>query len=132
MNRGILIGRKRTGRKQLTAYQGVLRIEGETDPGLHVEIDLTDHGLSMMAGDQEVASWSRDEMRISALPDGFHIRAEGEAIILDVTDDAHFAVELGLRNAHPALLRKMSALIREDRADDYIHHPPKPPVSDES
>lgn len=117
--------------KRVTAYRGVLRIEGENDPGLNVEIDLTDRGLSMMAGDQEVASWSRDEMRISALPDGFHIRAEGEAIVLDVADDAHFAVELGLRNAHPALLRKMSALIREDRAEDFMHHPPKAPVYDE-
>ena len=116
----------------MTAYQGVLRIEGETDPGLHVEIDLTDRGLSMMAGDQEVASWTREEMRISALPDGFHIRAEGEAIILDVADDAHFAVELGLKNAHPALLRRMSALIREGRAEDFMHHPPRPPVYDES
>jgi hypothetical protein len=53
-------------------------------------------------------------MRIQALPDGFHIRAEGEAIVLDVTDDAEFALELGLRNAHPALRRRMSALMRDD------------------
>jgi hypothetical protein len=53
-------------------------------------------------------------MRISALPDGFHIRAEGESVILDVSDEARFAIELGLRNAHPALRQKMAALLRSD------------------
>jgi hypothetical protein len=48
------------------------------------------------------------------MPDGFHIRAEGEAVVLDVTDDARFAVELGLRNAHPALRQRMAALLRSD------------------
>jgi len=54
-------------------------------------------------------------MRISALPDGFHIRAEGEAIVLEVEDDAHFALDLGLKNAHPTLRRRMSALLREEK-----------------
>jgi hypothetical protein len=71
----------------------------------------------MSIGDEEVAEWLRDEMRISALPDGFHIRAEGESVILDVRDDAKFAVELGLRNAHPALRQRMAALLRSDTAD---------------
>jgi hypothetical protein len=31
-----------------------------------------------------------------------------------VTDDAHFALDLGLRNAPPILRRRMSALLRSD------------------
>lgn len=101
----------------MTAYDARLQIEGKGTERTPVVIDLTDDRLTMSIGDQEVADWSREEMRIQALPDGFHIRAEGEAIILEVTDDAQFAVDLGLRNAHPALRRKMAALMRSDESE---------------
>lgn len=97
----------------MTAYQARLQIAGDDAAPLPVVVDLTDDRFTMSVGDQEVADWRRDEMRISALPDGFHIMAEGEAIILDVTNEARFAIELGLRNAHPALRQKMAALLRE-------------------
>jgi hypothetical protein len=35
-------------------------------------------------------------------------------VILEVVDDARFAVELGLKNAHPALRKRMSQLLRDD------------------
>ena len=97
----------------MTAYDARLRIEGENEAPMRVVVDLTDERLRMTIGEDEVADWERAGMRISALPDGFHISAEGEAVILDVEDDAHFALDLGLRNAHPNLRRKMSALLRE-------------------
>lgn len=98
----------------MTAYQANLVIEGETTGPTPVLVDLTGDRMVMSIGEEEVAAWDRSEMRISAMPDGFHIRAEGEAIILDVEDEARFAVELGLRNAHPALRQKMAALLRSD------------------
>ena len=97
----------------MTVYDARLRIEGEATPPMRVLVDLTNDRLTMTIGEEEDADWERNEMRVSALPDGFHIRAEGEAVILDVEDDAHFALDLGLRNAHPNLRRKMSALLRE-------------------
>lgn len=98
----------------MTAYDARLQIEGEDNQPLPVVVDLTGDRLTMSINHEEVADWPKDEMRIQALPDGFHIRAEGESIILNVTDDARFALELGLRNAHPALRQKMSALMRDD------------------
>lgn len=98
----------------MTAYNARLNIEGEDSGLTPVVVDLTGDRLTMSIGEQEVADWARDELRIQALPDGFHIRAEGEAIVLDVTEDAEFALELGLRNAHPDLRRRMAALMRDD------------------
>ena len=100
----------------MSEYEAALRIEGDDEPPLHVEVDLSDDRLTVRAGGVEVAEWERGSMRVSALPDGFHIRAEGEVVVLDVTEDAKFALELGLRNAHPNLRRRMSALLREDRS----------------
>ncbi|MGH8914428.1 MAG: hypothetical protein ACRDZM_07935 [Acidimicrobiia bacterium] len=101
----------------MTAYDARLRLSGTEDGPVSVLIDLTDDRLTMTSGPIEVADWARDEIRIAALPDGFHVRAEGEEIILDVTDDAKFALELGIRNAPPILRRRMSALLRDDGAD---------------
>jgi hypothetical protein len=78
-----------------------------------VSVDLTDDRFTMRAGDTEIADWSRREIRIAAQQDGFHVRAEGEEIILEVEDDAAFALALGLRNAPPLLRRRMSALLRD-------------------
>ena len=77
-------------------------------------IDLTDERFTMRSADIEVADWARDEIRVAPQLDGFHIRAEGHEIILDVTDDARFALDLELRNAPPILRRRMSALLRSD------------------
>jgi HSP20 family molecular chaperone IbpA len=87
---------------------------GDTERPMSVEIDLTDDRMRVTAGDIEVADWGRDEVRIQALQDGFHVRAEGEEVVLDIREDARFALEIGLRSAHPLLRRKMSALLRDD------------------
>jgi hypothetical protein len=94
-------------------YEGALRFPGEKGPGLKVMVDLTGDDVIVSAGAGTIARWRRDEMRVNALADGFHVRAEGEEIILDVYDDARFAVDLGLTSAHPVLRRKMSAILRE-------------------
>jgi hypothetical protein len=100
--------------RMMTAYDARLRLDGTDEAPISVLIDLTDDRLTMMAGEIEVGDWAREEIRVSAMPDGFHVRAEGEEIILDVTDDARFALDLGLRNAPPLLRRRMSALLRSD------------------
>lgn len=94
-------------------YDAKLRIEGTEEAPIHVDIDLTDDRILVTAGDMEVADWARDQVRISALLDGFHVRAEGEEVILDIREDAQFAVDLGIRQAHPFLRRKIAALLRD-------------------
>lgn len=98
----------------MSEFQGLLRMGDATERPMSIEVDLTDDRMRLTAGDVEVADWSRDEFRIQALPDGFHVRAEGEEVVLDIREDAKFALELGLRTAHPVLRRKMSALLRDD------------------
>jgi hypothetical protein len=61
-----------------------------------------------------LGQWDLENVRINAELDGFHMRAEGEEVVLDITEDARFAVDIGLRSAPPLLRRKMSAILRED------------------
>lgn len=106
--------RGETRGNEMAAYDGKLRIEGEPAQPMDVTIDLTGERMKVMAGDVEVADWSRSEFRVRALTDGFHVRAEGEEVVLDVREDARFAIELGLKSAHPVLRRRMAALMRDD------------------
>jgi hypothetical protein len=91
-----------------------LRVPGESGPGLGVVIDLTDNRIRIAAGSAEIGDWTKDEVRVHADDDGFHLRAEGEEVILDLTEDAQFAVDYGLRSGPPLLRRRMAALMRDD------------------
>lgn len=98
----------------MSEYQGSLRMPGDDGPPLDVVIDLTGDRIRMSAGSAQIGDWPKSAVRVNALPDGFHLRAEGEEVILDISDDARFAIDLGLRSAPPHLRRKMSALMRDD------------------
>lgn len=98
----------------MSAYQGSLRMPGDDGPPLDIIIDLTEDRIRMSAGSAQIGDWPKSDVRVNALPDGFHLRAEGEEVILDITEDARFAVDLGLKSAPPHLRRKMSALMRDD------------------
>lgn len=99
----------------MSAYEALLKMQGTTEAPISVLIDITDdRRIVVSAGDIEVGDWSREEVRVSAEPDGFHLRAEGEELLLDVTEDARFALDLGMRNAPPLLRRRMAALLRDD------------------
>ena len=101
----------------MPAYDAQLRLDWTAEPPINVQLNLTDERITLKSGDVEVADWALDEIRVSPMLDGFHIRAEGEEIVLDVTDDARFALDLGLRHAHPMLRRRMSALLRQNAPD---------------
>ena len=95
-------------------YSGVLRTPTDRDTAIRVVIDLTNERLRLRSGETGIADWSLDDINVNAQPDGFHIKAEGEEIILDLKQDAEFAVALGLNSAPVGLARRMSMV--RDRA----------------
>lgn len=98
----------------MSIYEASLKMAGESGPGVPVMIDLREDRMAITAGDVEIGDWSREEMRINADVDGIHVRAEGEELVLDLTQDAEFAIELGLRQGPPLLRRKMAQLLRSE------------------
>jgi hypothetical protein len=81
----------------MTSFDARLRVVGQTGFPLGVEVDLTTERMVVVSGEARIADWALDDIKISRLPDGFHIIAEGEEIILNVTDKARFADEVGRR-----------------------------------
>jgi hypothetical protein len=78
------------------AFEARLRIPGSTRLPLGVEVDITNERLVVTSGEKPLADWSLNELQVSSLPDGFHVKAGGEEVILNVTDSAGFAGQLGI------------------------------------
>ncbi|MGH3649695.1 MAG: hypothetical protein ACRDU9_03220 [Acidimicrobiia bacterium] len=68
---------------------------GEGGFPLGVEVDLTGERMIVTTAGNQLADWALDEIRIAPTPTGFRIDAEGEAVILNVTDTERFATEIG-------------------------------------
>lgn len=99
----------------MTVFDGSLRMLGEAGSAISVQIDLNEERIRLFSGDSEIADWALGDIVAFAQPDGIHVRAEGQELVLDMTRDAEFAVALGLRTGPPALVRKMSNVMRANR-----------------
>jgi hypothetical protein len=97
----------------MSTFNGEVKLLDETGHGVPVTIDLTDGKLTIGTDSAEIGSWSLDEIRILAQEDGFHLRAEGDEVVVVTDDDAGFAIELGMRSAPPLLRRQMAARLRD-------------------
>ena len=89
---------------------GTVQMRGEEGSGIGVRVLADDGRLRLLSGSEVVGDWSIGDIGISALQDGFAIRAEGEEFILKALDDADLAEELGLVAVSPRLARKVAAL----------------------
>jgi hypothetical protein len=87
---------------------GNVRMRGDTGPGVGVRIIAERDRLRLISGDELVGDWRRRDIGISALHDGFNIRAEGEEFILVTKDDVAFAEELGVTAVTPRLARRLA------------------------
>jgi len=70
---------------------------GQSGIPLGVEVDLTSERMTVTSSRTVIADWPLPDIRVRSMPDGFHIEAEGEEIILNVFDAKRFAAALGLR-----------------------------------
>jgi len=83
----------------MTSFDARLRLIGQSGFPLAVEVDLTGERMTVSAGQNRLAYWELEDIRILSLPDGFHIKAEGEEIILNVSDKERFVSEVGRSKA---------------------------------
>lgn len=101
--------------------EGNVRMRGDTGPGVGVRIVAEDRRIRLVSGNELVGDWTLPEIGITALQDGFNIKAEGEEFILHTEDDVALADEIGVAAASPRLARRLAAR----------HNPEEPPASEE-
>jgi hypothetical protein len=76
-------------------------LTGQARIHLGVLVDVSDESITFTSAGREVARWSLDEVAIDHRPDGFHISAAGEEVVLGVTEASRFASELGVTAGKP-------------------------------
>jgi|SRR5690606_17096685 len=100
---------------------GTVRMAGEDAGGVTVRIHLEDETLTLLAaGGAEIGTWPLSEVEVSSQPDGFHLRIEGEEVILTTDDDVRFAMAVGVAAPSTRLARMMERLREEAPASETI------------
>jgi hypothetical protein len=89
--------------------EGNVTMRGDTGPGVTVRIIAEGGRLRLVAGNELVGDWMVSGIGVSALQDGFNIKAEGEEFVLRTEDDVAFAEEIGVAAAPPRLARRLAA-----------------------
>jgi len=102
---------------------GNVRMRGDTGPGVGVKVLAGEGRLRLLSGEEVVGDWQVEGIGISALQEGFNIKAEGEEFILRTNDDVALAEELHVTAVSPRLARRLAAR----HNPEYEEAPPDPP-----
>jgi hypothetical protein len=78
------------------------------ETGVDVIVDIVSETLSIKAGDQVLGTWPLSAVGIRGEDDGFHLRMEGEEVLLVTDDETGFAIAVGMRSASPIMRRRIS------------------------
>jgi hypothetical protein len=90
-------------------FQGSLRLPGDSRP-LPATVQLSDGRLQVASGEHVIGDWPVDTIDISHVPEGIRVKAEGEVLLLEISDRDAFA------QAAAALTQKPKRVIRHKRA----------------
>lgn len=100
---------------------GSVRMAGDVGRGVEVQVHLEEETLTLVAaGGGELGTWPLSDVGIASKPDGFHLRLEGEEVVLRTDDDAHFALALGIATPTSRLARQMAKLRDEANTSEIV------------
>jgi hypothetical protein len=87
----------------MSSFNARLRLPGQSKLPLGVEVDIQHERMTLTSGERTVAAWPIEKLEVVSHSDGFHIRVDGEVMVLNVADSSRFAAELGI-DKHPSPL----------------------------
>lgn len=89
----------------MSSFNARLRLPGRSKIPLGVEVDICHERMTLTSGDRTVAVWPLADLDVATRSDGFHIRVDGEEVVLNVAESTRFAAELGLSQRPDRLVR---------------------------
>lgn len=97
----------------MVAFVGRLSLLDAQRTQIKVVVDLDAERLVITAGNEILGSWPLSQVGVRGEDDGFHLRIEGEEVVLSTDDDPTFARLIGLHSASPIMRRRISGSLRE-------------------
>jgi hypothetical protein len=76
-------------------FSASLKVPGDTS-SLPATVDIDDGRLRVASGDHEIGNWALVDIDLTPGPEGVHVSAEGEELILQFTESAAFEEAAGL------------------------------------
>jgi hypothetical protein len=81
-------------------FQASLRMPGDSR-GLSAVVLLHEGRLHVASGEHIIGDWPLDSIEISQIPEGIRVAAEGEVLLLDISDRATFEQEAAAQSTKP-------------------------------
>lgn len=75
------------------SFSASLKAIGDTR-GIPATVELREGRLSIKAGDSEIGDWHLEDVDLEPTPTGYRLAAEGDQVLLDMSDSEQFAQEL--------------------------------------
>lgn len=97
----------------MAVFTGSLLLQDRERTRVAVTIDVEREQLTLRAGENHIGTWPLSAIGVRGLDDGFHLRIEGEEIVITTDDDPGFARSIGLQSASPILRRRMGGSLHE-------------------
>jgi hypothetical protein len=76
-------------------FSASLKVPGDTS-SLPATVDIDDGRLRVASGDYEIGNWALVDIHLTPGPEGVHVSAEGEELILQFSESAAFEEAAGL------------------------------------
>jgi hypothetical protein len=99
----------------MSRFTGKLLMPQRIEDGVEVVVDIEAETLSIIAGDHFIGIWPLSDVGIRGEDDGFHLKMEGEEVVLVTKDEAGFALAVGIRSASPIMRRRISRGLDDPR-----------------
>ena len=101
----------------MSTFNARLRLPGRSKLPLGVEVDICHERMTLTSGERTVAVWPLVELDVASQSDGFHIKVDGDEVVLTVTESTRFAAELGI-NERP---RRLAVARADQGARSQVH-----------
>ncbi len=89
----------------MTVFEGSIRIAGAGEAGLSASLAVDAGRLVVTSQDHEIGDWSVEELVVERRDDAFHIKVEGEELVVAVADPAGFSAGLGIKERRASRVR---------------------------
>jgi hypothetical protein len=76
-------------------FSASLKVPGD-ESSLPATVDIDEGRMRVASGDHEIGNWALDDIDLTPGPEGVHVSAEGEELILQFSESAAFEAEAGI------------------------------------
>ena len=106
----------------MTSFDARLRVPGHARLPVNVVVDIAEESLTVSTSDRQLGEWPLSALEISSQTDGFHMRLDGQEVVLSVADSARFALELGSAGQHrpmaSGIARRLAGITPDEQFED--------------